>query len=295
MTTTNLQSLDQQLADYADSLQTAADAMEMLFPRPRAMPLETFFPSPLSIPPRRAGRLEIARDMVTGSTPIIGARQAVLRGVRPVTLRLRAPLTVHMLRERGRGTWMTDLPEELHQIAEMIAAVKPAGRVLVGGLGLGILVHFLARRPEVEEVVVVERSAQVIKLVEPHLPRGPAKIKVLRGDIYNYAHVATAPHDFFLLDTWQETNETTWWKEVLPLKRAIRRYWRHAVIHCWAEDIMAGQVARALARPGRYWHHANLPSPMTAAEIAYFIGHAGALNWEMRYAPLLPAKCGARE
>lgn len=274
------------MQEWKRSREVGQQAHEMIFnQQPDGhVPIEEFLPSPLSIPVGKSGPSSITHRIVAEQTPVIGMRQALMRGCRPVMLALEPglPLIIHELRERG-GIWMTDLPEELHQIAVMLRQVRPYGRVLVGGLGLGLVAHYLARLLEVREITIVERSAHVIKLIKPHLPpryRGA----VVQSDIAKFLRTSGRRFDYYLLDTWQGTSESTWWDEVIPLKRIIRRRWASApTVHCWAEDIMAGQVLEKLASTRRNWYYEKLPPDMSAEEAAHFFRDVGLPAWEKQY------------
>jgi len=79
--------------------------------------------------------------------------------------------------------WMTDSPREYYAMWELVARTKPR-RVLVGGLGLGILANLLSKRSDIDEVVVVEKSKCVIDLVKPYLH---PKVKMIHGDFFKTA------------------------------------------------------------------------------------------------------------
>ena len=76
------------------------------------------------------------------------------------------------------GVWMSDSPYEYYGMAQLAARARP-GKVLVGGLGLGILANMLANREDIDGVTVVELSDEVIHMVKPHLH---PKVKVVHGD-----------------------------------------------------------------------------------------------------------------
>jgi len=209
---------------------------------------------------------------------IIGQRQAILRGIPPVVAELERATRIHELVEDGVGIWMTDLPEELNQIAEMLYAVDPRGRVLVGGLGLGILAKTVAARRGVTDVLVVEHSADVITLCKS---RG---YRIQKDDIAAFLRYHVEPFDYYLLDTWAGTNEGTWWETVMPLIRIIRnRFGRKPVIHCWAEDIMAGQVFRTMVTQPPHWYYKALPMPMNKTAAARFLRDVGLPEWENEF------------
>lgn len=253
-----------------------------------------WYASPIDIPPRREGKMEIRHRVIPKGEEvlIVGSRQALLRGIRPARGITKQPLIIHELVEHRNGhvaMWMTDLPEELNQIGEMLYNVQPQGRVLVGGLGLGILTSMVAQREDVTDVTVVERSKDVIKLCWwPNSAH--ATLRVAHSDIYKYLRTTKEEFDYYLLDTWQGTNEGTWWEEVMPLRRIIRQRWGHAPeIHCWAEDIMWGQIYRALRSEHStpHWYYTYIPRPMSHDEALAFLNMVGTQWWEKKYGPLV--------
>lgn len=249
------------------------------------------YPSPINFPEGHSGKISLKHRVITDThITVIGARQAFLRGQRPAKAPLAAPLTIHELIEKDQGVWMTDLPEELNQIYEALYTLRPRGDILVGGLGLGLLPRILLQNnvnQVITNITVVEKNKNIIKLCGQNTP-----FAVVRQDIMQYLLTSPHRHDVYMLDTWQGTSEGTWWGEVLPLRRASRRRWgMRPVIHCWAEDIMLGQVGRMLmtkAPPGtiKPRHYAKLPT-MTHQQAKYFVQHAGMPAWEKKYGVLL--------
>ena len=258
---------------------------------------DAWYPSPISLPERTVGRFSIKHRVMTGELPVVGTRQAFNRGIRPCVAVTEKPLTIHELHEDDHGVWMTDQPEELNQIYEMLHDVKPKGRVLVGGLGLGILTRLIIFRPGVTHVTTVELNQDVIELAAPKENRSRETSFLRHSTVCSdiFAFLAGPQHeipfDHYLLDTWGGTNESTWWGTVLPLRRAIRQRWgSKPKIHCWAEDIMWGQVERSLLRPhARHWHHQNLPAVMSATEVRRFQLDAGLPAWEKKYGAAIDA------
>lgn len=244
-----------------------------------------WYPSPIKLAEATSGAMSIRHRIIKvgGEVRIIGMRQAILRGYAPVSGRVeKEPLVIHELVEKhdgGDGIWMTDLPEELNQIGEMLFHVNPKGRVLVGGLGLGIAAKTVAEWPGVAEVVVVERSPDVVKLCAH-----PDAYLTVESDIKDFLKTHGDPYDFFLLDTWAGTNEGTWWEDVMPLRRIIRNRWgARPRIHCWAEDIMRGQLHRTLTSTVPHWYYKHLPVPMSGAHAHAFIRNVGLPAWEKQY------------
>ncbi len=86
--------------------------------------------------------------------------------------------------------FMSDLHAELHTQAPAIHEARArGGRILVTGLGLGLVVEAILAepRPAVTEIVVVEQSADVIALVEPYLAEKYAgAVRVVQADALAY-------------------------------------------------------------------------------------------------------------
>ena len=79
--------------------------------------------------------------------------------------------------------WMSDSPREYYSMWELVARARPK-RVLVGGLGLGILANLLSKRSDIDEIVVVEKSKCVIDMVKPHVH---PKVKIINDDFFRAA------------------------------------------------------------------------------------------------------------
>lgn len=269
----------------------------------------SWYKSPIDLPERTIGKFSVKHRVVTGKTPVVGTRQAYTRGITQLNAKLDEPLLIHELHEEEHGLWMTDLPEELNQIEEMLYNIKPQGEVLVGGLGLGIVAKRLTEIVGIKSVTVVEKSQAVLKLC------ANGAYNTVCADIQAFLEGNSAlhqnPFDFYLLDTWGSTNESTWWGTVMPLRRAIRNRWgSKPVVHCWAEDIMLGQVKRSLvidqikrdmlllhnAESGkkkltlqdcRTWFYKYFPVDMTPAQADWFLTHIGETSWEKKYGTMI--------
>lgn len=245
-----------------------------------------WYKSPIDLPEGVSGDVVVShRHIEPGQkVTIIGMRQALLRGIRAASGIAQQRIRIHELSHNHRGVWMTDLPEELNQIGEMLYDVMPMGRVLVGGLGLGILATTLANRVGVDKVTVVEINPDVIKLC------ARPGYTVVNADIVEYLRTSNEEFDFFLLDTWQGTNEGTWWSEVMPQRRLIRQRWgKSAQVHCWAEDIMHGQIFNSLVSKQPHWYYTGLPVPMTPRVARAFLRDVGSPAWEAKYGSIIDA------
>lgn len=149
----------------------------------------------------------------------------------------------HKLLECG-SRWTSDFPCEQKQ---QYAAVKDfKGSVLVGGLGLGVVLHALANNPRVTEIIVVEKSIEVIDLVWNHIRTD--KMDVRNEDLFdclrNHDHEMVG-YDFGFYDIWQSDGEGTFFQTVLPLHQASVGKVKHPP-KCWNEDVMRGQLLSSI-------------------------------------------------
>jgi len=201
------------------------------------------FSLPYHLPEGKSGKFSVSVEFKAAGTrlPVVSMRNALFMGLKATVLTLDEPIGVHTLKESGAGTWMSSLPQEVEQHTRQLAKMR--GKVLVGGLGLGLAVGLLDRNPNVAKVVVVERSKDVIKLVGAHLPKG--KVSVIQADIYQYLHHARnfgVEFNSVFLDTWCPTGERVLEEDVMPLRRLCQGIVPNHRIECWNEDEMIGQV-----------------------------------------------------
>jgi len=105
-------------------------------------------------------------------------------------------IPITQLKIKGE-TVMVDDP--MQWIGMKKLAEHSRGNVLVGGLGLGLVVHHLVKNPSVKRIDVVEFNDDVIKLIKPLLPDG--KVHIHKGDIYDerWRH---GDYNTVILDVW---------------------------------------------------------------------------------------------
>jgi len=105
------------------------------------------------------------------------------------------PINVTALRIHGK-TVMVDDP--LHWIGMKLLAEHCSGRTLIGGLGLGLIVHALNDNNRVESIDVYEINGDVIELVKPLLPVDE-RVRVIHGDVFT---ANPKNYDTIVLDLW---------------------------------------------------------------------------------------------
>lgn len=99
--------------------------------------------------------------------------------------------------------WMNDNP--LQYIGMQELAKRACGNVLVAGLGLGIIAHFLLQNKDVKHIDIIERDADVLRLVGKYLDvngnRG--RLRIINQDFYDYVYSnAREKYNTVIVDIW---------------------------------------------------------------------------------------------
>lgn len=114
------------------------------------------------------------------------------------------PVTFPGLYE-GNLPWMSVCPSEINSMREPIADAQ--GRVLTLGLGLGYFPFRISEKDSVSEIVVVEKSREIIRIFEEYLfPKFPhkEKIRVIEDDAFSYLQRLQGDEfDFCFADIWE--------------------------------------------------------------------------------------------
>ena len=148
---------------------------------------------------------------------------------------------------------MTDQHDEWWtQRTAITEAVARGGRVLVTGLGLGLVVQAILDEPSstVEEVVIVEQSTDVIHLVAPHLIATYGdRIRVVEGDAFSWDVPAGEQFTVGWHDIWPNPQEARCEDEEAAL---IDRYasvcgWQGTWSAQWRADEAESVVVRQMA------------------------------------------------
>lgn len=76
------------------------------------------------------------------------------------------------------------------------------GNVLIAGLGLGMVLTAILRKPEVESVTVIEKLQDVIDLIAPHFPS--PKLNIVCADIFEWKPEKGVKYDCVYFDIWPD-------------------------------------------------------------------------------------------
>lgn len=113
------------------------------------------------------------------------------------------PGTYRRLR-RGKTIVMTNTPMEVMTNRE--AYNRATGRVLINGLGLGMLLEAILSKPDVTYVRVIEKEQDVIDLVGPHFAHDP-RVEIVCADALEYKPEKGEHFDFAWHDIWDTIGE----------------------------------------------------------------------------------------
>lgn len=114
--------------------------------------------------------------------------------------------TLTLLQERVGGEWkdwMVDSPYEWFAMGEYAMRAVPPN-ILVAGLGLGLILHHLTLRRDINTIVVVEISKEIIEMVAPYIPRD-SRIEIIHGNFFEVVPKLAAEGNAFntvIVDIW---------------------------------------------------------------------------------------------
>lgn len=183
-------------------------------PSVRVMDAERYRKNPyytnIKIPEIKKGRWELKREKYPAYRGVIAAdivfdgfREIPPLGFFPEDFEFPAVL------EDG-NEWMTLTPVDLDTSDEAIE--RAHGKVVTFGLGLGYYTYMVSEKENVESIIVVERSEDVIALFKEYiLPQfsHPEKVRIVNADAFEYAeHTMPAErYDVAFVDTWRDASD----------------------------------------------------------------------------------------
>ena len=114
---------------------------------------------------------------------------------------------------------MSNTPDEIEDFMPFVQRAK--GRVLINGLGLGILLEALLAKSDVTEVTVIEKSSDVIKLsADTYLK--DKRVTIINADCFDYQPPKNKKYDCVWHDIWDYITADN-----LPeMKKLHRKYGR---------------------------------------------------------------------
>lgn len=112
------------------------------------------------------------------------------------------------------------------------------GKVLIGGLGIGLILLAVQDKADVEKITIIEKNREVIDLVASQLPLND-KVEIVNADVFEYA--PTEKYNTIYMDIWNYINQDVYRKQMKPLISRYRRYLvpkpedKNRYIDCWCK------------------------------------------------------------
>lgn len=130
-------------------------------------------------------------------------------------------------------TWMVDDPP--HWWSMKNYSRNSSGKVLVAGLGLGLVTGELLNNVDVNSVTVIERNKDVIGLISPLLPEViDVQFEIKNEDFYKFINETNEKFDRIIVDLWvtgsAEETLRVLGEEVRPLSYYIMKLFPDASV-----------------------------------------------------------------
>jgi hypothetical protein len=151
----------------------------------------------------------------------------------------------------GRRIWMSDTDAERRDHIEPYLKIREPStrRVLINGLGLGMIVRAALRFDHVEHVDVVERDPRIVKLIGRHYTQDP-RVTIHEADAYEQAKrwPAGTHWDVGWSDIWPDLCTDN----LEDMARLRRSYARRCGWHdCWGRELLRH---RRRQEAGMWWN-----------------------------------------
>ena len=156
---------------------------------------------------------------------------------------------------KGSDVLMTTGPAEVWEMLQCAKQCPPNARAFVAGLGLGIVLLWLAKLGKAREVIVAELDGGVVEIVEPRIrwwferryPEFEKGLEIVRGDAFEEVE-KRGKFDWIFWDVWgfekARVRQEEARVEIEVARRAsIPRLTDRGVLTVWAEDyILMGKM-----------------------------------------------------
>lgn len=188
----------------------------------------------VTVPEGESGTVAVQRFEINADNDIMQMRDVIRLG------RPRTPLGQYTKLVRNGQLWMSDTLAEWsdHKFA-WSKMRQHGGRVLVNGLGIGLIVQAALTLDNVEHIDVVEIDEDVIKLVAPHYACD--RLTVHHADAYTVKWPVSTKWTVAWHDVWP-----TMCEDDLPDRtRLMRKYGNRVQWQgCWGQDVILRERQR---------------------------------------------------
>lgn len=149
----------------------------------------------------------------------------------------RIPCGKYIRLRHGIEVVMSDTDMEKRTNARFVANAH--GNVLIGGLGIGMILLAIQDKSNVEKIIVVEKSEEVIELVKDQLPLNN-KVEIVHADVWEY--VPLCKFNTIYMDIWNFINTDVYKDSMKPLLSRYRKFLiakeddANRYIDCWCRN-----------------------------------------------------------
>jgi hypothetical protein len=145
-----------------------------------------------------------------------------------------APGCYMQLKHQRRGIVMSNTPMEV--LTNRVAYRMARGKVLINGLGLGMLLDGVLRKPEVDSVRVIEVDPDVIALVGPRFADNP-KCEIIQADAFAYSPGRGEVFDYVWHDIWDDISASN----LEQMKKLVWKYRKPRALAqgVWSRDLIS--------------------------------------------------------
>lgn len=180
----------------------------------------------VTVPEGKRGNWRVERFEVNKREADFSRLRAVING-RPRETVIEGTYT--RLVHKSRGVVMSDTQAEMSDHSYAVLMAK--GECLINGLGLGMVLGAILKKPEVTRVTVIESERDVIALVAPTYTKDE-RVSIVHADAYGWKPPRGVRYDWVWHDVWDTVCADNL-PEMTKLKRkyARRTNWQG----CWCE------------------------------------------------------------
>lgn len=196
---------------------------------------------PINLKESKCGQFEIKREIISAGKEItvISHRNWIMMGYKPLKVVFDKDRLLHKLLRNGQGLLMSDSPQEM--FLQYDAYKNASGKVLVGGLGIGLYPSMISKKPDVSKIDIVEIDKDIIALTEKQFKKNP-KIRIINDDIKHFLKTIEGEnYDYCYIDIHYSTGAMTYIHSVLPLRKIIERKFPNMKTDFWGEEEMKSQ------------------------------------------------------
>lgn len=119
-------------------------------------------------------------------------------------LQVLKPIEFSRLQVKDPGSkWKTLMVDDpMHWLGmQELASLAMPGSVLVAGLGLGLILHHLVKRDDIDKIVVIEIDPEVISFISPYIPKD-SRINIINANFFTFCFDNKVHYNTAIIDLW---------------------------------------------------------------------------------------------